>query len=43
VPPFGVAVTRSGQWSFVDDVDGRVAVLADAGFTPRQVPTITVP
>jgi DNA-binding beta-propeller fold protein YncE len=41
-PPFGVAVTRDGRWSFVDS-SGGVQVLSDTGFVPRAVRTIAVP
>ncbi|HUA07500.1 MAG TPA: YncE family protein [Solirubrobacteraceae bacterium] len=42
-PPFGIAVTPDGRWSFVDLLSDRVAVFSDAAFTPRLVRTIKVP
>jgi DNA-binding beta-propeller fold protein YncE len=42
-PPFGIAATPDGRWSFVDLVGGRVALFSDAGFIPRLVRTITLP
>ena len=42
-PPFGIAVTPHGRWSFVDLLSAHVAVFSDAAFTPRLVHTIKVP
>lgn len=42
-PPFGVAVTPDGRFSFVDEVGGHVAVFSDAGFRPTLVRTIALP
>jgi DNA-binding beta-propeller fold protein YncE len=41
--PFGIASTRDGRWSFVDELPGNLLVFSDGGFTPRLVRTITVP
>jgi DNA-binding beta-propeller fold protein YncE len=42
-PPFGVATTSDGRWSFVDELGGFVAVFSDTSFPPRLVRTIPVP
>lgn len=42
-PPFGVAVTPDGRWSFVDELPGYVAVFSDTGRQPRLVRTISLP
>ena len=42
-PPFGVAVTPDGRWSFVDEITGQVAVLSNAGPEPHLLRTITLP
>jgi DNA-binding beta-propeller fold protein YncE len=42
-PPFGIAVTPDGRWSFVAEAGGNLAVLSSAGFRPRLVRTIAVP
>jgi hypothetical protein len=41
--PFGVAVTRDGRWSFVDEVPDHVELFSDVGFAPRAVRSIGVP
>jgi DNA-binding beta-propeller fold protein YncE len=42
-PPFGIASTRDGRWSFVDELPGKLLVFSDAGFKPQLVRTIAVP
>jgi DNA-binding beta-propeller fold protein YncE len=42
-PPFGIASTRDGRWSFVDQAPGRLLVFSDAGLHPRLVHTLAVP
>jgi DNA-binding beta-propeller fold protein YncE len=42
-PPFGIATTEDGRWSFVDELGGRVAVFSDGGLAPLLVRTIHVP
>ncbi len=43
-PPFGIAVTPDGGWSFVaEQGNGKLAVLSNAAFRPRVVRTIGVP
>lgn len=43
-PPFGIAVTADGQWSFAaESGNGRMAVLSNTGFRPHVVRTIGVP
>jgi DNA-binding beta-propeller fold protein YncE len=42
-PPFGVAATRDGRWSFVDEFPGRVELFSDADFAPQAVRSIDVP
>jgi DNA-binding beta-propeller fold protein YncE len=42
-PPFGVAATSDGRWSFVDEIGSGIAVFSDAGFTPRLLRTVSVP
>ena len=42
-PPFGIAVTPDGRWSFVDETsNGQLAVLSTRVFRPRLVRTIRV-
>jgi DNA-binding beta-propeller fold protein YncE len=41
--PFGVAVTRDGRWSFVDELPDHVELFSDVGFAPRPVGSIGVP
>ena len=41
--PFGIASTRDGRWSFVDELHGRLLVFSDAQLIPRLVRTIVVP
>lgn len=41
--PFGVSITPDGRFAFVDEIGGRLAVLAVHGSTPRLLRTITVP
>jgi DNA-binding beta-propeller fold protein YncE len=42
-PPFGIASTRDGRWSFVDVLPGTLLVYSDAGAEPRLVRSIAVP
>jgi DNA-binding beta-propeller fold protein YncE/Tol biopolymer transport system component len=43
-PPFGIAVTPDGAWSFVaEQGNGKLAVLSNAAFRPRVVRSIPVP
>jgi DNA-binding beta-propeller fold protein YncE len=41
--PFGIASTRDGRWSFVDEASpGRLLVFSDGGLEPRLVHTIAI-
>jgi DNA-binding beta-propeller fold protein YncE len=43
-PPFGIASTRDGRWSFVDQASGRLLVFSDSGgLRPRLAHTLAVP
>ena len=42
-PPFGVATTRDGRWSFVALAGGGLDLFSDASFTPRLVRSIPLP
>jgi DNA-binding beta-propeller fold protein YncE len=44
-PPFGIATTPDGRWSFVaeETATSRIAVFSDASFAPRLVRTIALP
>jgi DNA-binding beta-propeller fold protein YncE len=41
--PFGVSVAPDGRFAFVDEINGRLAVVSLDGSTPRLTRTITVP
>ncbi len=42
-PPFGIAATADGKWSFVDEAGGNLAVLSNKKFRPRVVHMIATP